>query len=206
LAPPIIHRNFLFLVMDYVCMAFSVSLFLTCSLPGHAQELSQYDRFQLDEGELYWQYNYDCEGDMDSVRQSVEQMLKSKAFTFHVIRSKNEYSGKLNHYTVYPKRYGRTYLNTPKMYWDGEWSGNFVVEVGQGHYTVIVYALRYKSETQSVGHYKPEKIRTGNYIDDVTTDNKQNFLKSEFLNLSLMSLSLKDNFDIKNTSPPRKDQ
>jgi hypothetical protein len=187
-------------------MAFSVSVFLTCSLPGHAQDLSQYDRFHLDEGELYWQYNYDCEGDTDSVRQSVEQMLKSKAFTFDVIRSKNEYSGKLNHYTVYPKRYGRTYLNTPKMYWDGEWSGNFVVEVGQGYYTVTVYALRYKSETQSVGHYKPEKIRTGKYIDDVTSDNKQNFLKSEFLNLSLMSLSLKDNFDIKNTSLPRKDQ
>ena len=74
-----------------------------------------------------------------------------------------------------------------------------MVEVGDGHYFVTVYALQYKSETQSVGHYKPEKIRTGPYIDAVTTNKKLSFLKSEFLNLSLMSLSLKDNFDLKNT-------
>lgn len=188
--------------MDYPRLTLLFWFILTYAAQSYAQELSQYDRFQLDEGELYWQNNYACQGDADSVRQAVEQMLQSRAFTFHVVRGKDAYSGKMNHYQVNPKRYGRTYSNTPKMYWDGEWSGKFMVEVGDGHYSVTVYALQFKSETQGVGHYSPEKIRSGPYIDAVTTNNKQSFLKSEFLNLSLMSLSLKDNFDLKNIVTP----
>lgn len=191
--------------MDYPRITLLFWLILAHSFLSHAQELSQYDRFQLDEDELYWQNHYDCPGNADSVLYAVEQMLKSSDFTYNVIRGKDAFSGKLIHYKVDPKRYGRTYLNTPKMYWDGEWSGQFVVDVSTGHYSVTVYALQFKSETQSVGHYKPEKIRTGLYIDAVTVNKRQSFLKSEFLNLSLMSLSLKNNFDIKNTITPQDD-
>jgi hypothetical protein len=184
--------------MDNTRTTFLLALILMCSMDGRGQEISQYDRFQLLEGELYWQHNYEYQGNADSVRQAVEKMLKSRDFTFSVIRNTEGIGGKINHYKVNPKKYGRTYTNTPKMYWDGEWSGKFVVEVGQGHYLVTVYDLEFKSETQSVGHYKPEKVRTGRYIDAVTT-NKQSFLKSEFINLSLISLSLKDNFDLKDS-------
>jgi len=162
----------------------------------HSQELSQYDRFQLYGEELYWQYDYKCPGNADSIRQAVEHMLTSRSFTFHVVRNKYEYSGNLNHYRVNPKQYGRTYLNTPKMYWDGEWSGKFIVDVGDGYYSVTVYDLQHQTKTQSVGHYNPGKVRTGQYVDDVTIHNRLSLNKSEFINLSLMSLSLKDNFDI----------
>jgi len=182
--------------MDHFQLTILVCLLFTCSVLSHAQEIAQYDRFQLSEGELYWQSNYECSGDADSVRLAVEQMLTSRSFTFHVVRNKHEYGGQLNHYRVNPKQYGRSYLNTPKMYWDGEWSGKFVVEIGDGYYSVTVYDLQHKTKTQSVGHYKPEKIRTGKYVNDVTVHNRQGLLKSEFPNLSLMSLSLKDNFDI----------
>ena len=192
--------------MDYFRLTSLTCLIFMSTLLSHAQEISQYDRFQLNEGELFWQYSYAYPGDADSVQLVVEQMLKSRSFTFNVIRGKDAYSGTLNHYTVNPKRYGRTYLNTPKMYWDGEWGGKFVVDVRDDHYVVTVYALNFKSETQSVGHYKPEKIRSGQYIDAVSTNNRQSLLKSEFLNLSLMSLSLKDNFDIQNTDSKKTNQ
>lgn len=188
--------------MEYPRSTLLVWLVLLCSIQGHAQEISQYDRFQLQESELYWQNNYVYTGDTDSLRGAVEKMLKLRDFTFSVIRNKEGYAGKINHYKVNPKRYGRTYTNTPKMYWDGEWSGKFSVEVGEGHYLVTVYDIQFKSETQSVGHYKPEKVRTGLYINEVAT-NKKSFLKNEFTNLSLMSLSLKDNFDLKNTVIPQ---
>lgn len=176
-------------------------LFLMQSTLSHSQELSQYDRFQLFEGELYWQYDYRFQGRADSIQQAVETMLTSRSFTFHVVRNKQEYSGELNHYRVNPKQYGRNYINTPKMYWDGEWSGKFVVRIGEGYYSVTVYDLQHQTKTQSVGHYKPEKIRNGKYVDDVTVHNRQGLLKSEFINLSLMSLSLKDNFDINIMNP-----
>lgn len=188
--------------MKYPRFTLLSCLVLLFSIQGRAQEISQFDRFQLQEGELYWQHNYEYTGNADSVRQAVEKMLKSRDFTFSVIRGQEGYSGKINHYKVNPKKYGRTYSNTPKMYWDGEWSGKFVVEVGKDHYLVTVYDLQFKTETQPVGHYKPEKVRAGLYIDAVAT-NKQSFMKSEFTNLSLMSLSLKDNFDLKNTVIPQ---
>src|SRR5689334_7776896 len=173
--------------MNYLRVSLFSLFVLLLFMDGHAQEISQYDRFQLQEKELYWQHNYVSQGKTDSVRQAVEKMLKSRDFTFSVIRSKNGFSGKINHFKVNPKRYGRTYSNTPKMYWDGEWSGKFTIEVGDGHYLVTVYDLQFKSKTQSVGHYSPEQVREGNYIDAVTT-NRQSFLKSEFMNLSLISL------------------
>jgi hypothetical protein len=174
----------------------ALSLIWFVSIDGHAQEIAQYDRFQLQEGELFWQHNYVYPGSADSVRLAVEKMLKSRDFTFSVVRGKDGFTGKINHYKVNPKKYGRTYTNTPKMYWDGDWSGKFMIEVAQGHYQVTIYDLQFKSETQAVGHYRPEKVRTGNYLDAVTTANKKSFVKSEFINLSLISLSLKDNFDL----------
>jgi hypothetical protein len=188
--------------MDYGRLSLVLWFSLSPLLFSYAQEISQYDRFQLAEGELYWQNSYPCDGDADSIRHMVEQMVQSRTFTYDVVRGKEGYRGKLKHYGVHPKQYGRTYLNTPKMYWDGEWSGQFHIEIGDGYYSVTVFDLHYKSETQSVGHYTPEKIRSGSYIDDVTTNNRQSFLKSEFPNLSLMSVSIKDNFDYAYVVPP----
>ena len=186
--------------MDYARIAL-LFYFVVVPLLSYSQDIQQYDRFQLQEGELYWQNNFECPGKVDSIRLAVERMLQSRSFTFDVKRAKDGYRGKLSHYHVNPKQYGRTYSNTPKMYWDGEWSGNFFIEIHEGYYSVVVYDLQFKTETQAVGHYKPEKIREGSYVDAVTNNNKQNFLKSEFLNLTLMSVSLKDNFDIQYVVP-----
>lgn len=181
--------------MNYLRVNLFVLLLSLSPTLIHAQEISQYDRFQLQESELYWQHDYAHPGNADSVRQAVEKMLKSKDFTYSIVRGKTGFTGKINHFNVNAKKYGRTYANTPKMYWDGEWSGKFMVEVGPGHYQVTIYEIQYKSDTQAVGHHQPEKVRSGNYIDAVTT-NKKSFLKSEFTNLSLISLSFKDNFDL----------
>ena len=186
--------------MDYVRAAF-VFFLVVIPLLCYSQDISQYDRFQLQEGELYWQNNFEYPGKVDSIRKAVEHMLQSRSFTFDVKRNKEGYSGKLKHYHVNPKQYGRTYINTPKVYWEGEWTGKFFIEIHEGYYSVVVYELEYKSETQAVGHYKPEKIRAGPYVDAVTNNKKQNFLKNEFPNLSLMSVSLKDNFDLKYVVP-----
>lgn len=188
------------------CVRTAALLFCLFVLPlvCYSQDISQYDRFQLQEGELYWRYNFEYPGKVDSIRKAVEQMLQARSFTFDVKRGKEGYSGKLNHYHVHPKQYGRTYSNTPKMYWDGEWSGMFFIEIHEGSYSVIIYDLQFKTETQAVGHYKPQKIRAGSYVDAVTNNNKRNFLKSEFLNMTLMSVSLKDNFDLQYVVP--KDQ
>lgn len=191
--------------MVYRCAPLVFWFLILQTALSHSQELSRYDRFQLYGGELYWQHDYECLGKADSIQQAVEHMLISRSYTFDVVRNKREYSGKLNHYRVNPKRYGRNYFNTPKMYWDGEWSGKFVVDVRDGYYSVTVYDLEHQTETQSVGHYKPDKVRTGLYVDDVTIHNRQQLDKSEYSNLSLMSLSLKDNFDL-NVMTPQNDQ
>lgn len=170
------------------------------SLEATSQEFMKYDLFQLERDELYWRNAYEYSGTADDLRPLVVQMLKSKFFTFNVIRNETGYNGEIRHYAVDCKRYDRTYLNTPRMYWDGEWTGKFKVEVLPNQYRVTVYALYFEKMEQSVGYYRNEKPVKGRYIDVVTRKNKRSFRKSEFSNLELMSLSLKDNFDIKYTS------
>ncbi len=184
----------------FVRMSFCF-LFVSFLLPLEAtsQELTKFDLFQREGDELYWRNMYEYSMAADDLRPRVVQMLKSKFFTFNVIRNATGYNGEIRHYTVDCKRYDRTYLTTPRMYWDGEWTGKFTVEVLPNQYRVTVYALYFEKMEQSVGYYRNEKPIKGRYIDAVTRKNKSGFRKNEFSNLALMSLSLRDNFDIKNT-------
>lgn len=171
-------------------------LFILTTAFSFFAEAQQYDHFEVDKDELYWRYTYSYSGSQDILRAEIVPLLKSKFFTFNVTRNEAGYSGEIKHYKVDCKRYGRTYLNTPRMYWEGEWTGKFIVEVMNNSYTVTVYALYYEKMEQSVGYHRTEKPVKGRYIDAVTKKNRTNFKKNEFSNLAMMSLSLKDQFDI----------
>ncbi len=173
----------------------------------HAQDesgISRYELFRVEQNDLYWSHTYQFKGSADSLRREVVQMLKSKFFTFNVIRNENGYNGEIKHYKVDCKRYHRTYYNTSRMYWYGEWTGKFVVEVLDNFYRVTVYAL-YAEKFQPAGNNnRGQKLITGRYIESVTKKDRKTFRKHEYANLDLMSLSLKDAFDIRNTVVPNK--
>jgi len=170
---------------------------------GNAQsEIPRYNQFEIKGEDVVWRNSYPIAGSVDSVRHAVVQMLKSKFFTFNVIRNEAGYNGELQHYKVDCRKYGRTYFNTPRIYCDGEWTGKFIVDVFQGHYTVTVYALYYERMVQSTGYYRTEKLAKGRYYDNVVTKQKS-FRKSEFTNLTLMGTSLQDDFNVRNTVPVR---
>lgn len=164
---------------------------------AQAQDIVKYDLFQIEGDELYWRKTYPYSGLPENLRPEVVGMLKSKFFTFSVVRNEAGYIGEIKHYSVDCKRYGRTYLNTPRMYWDGEWTGKFIVEILDNQYRVSVYALYFEKMEQSVGYYRNEKPVKGRYIDAVVRKDRRSFKKGEFSNLDLMDLSLSDNFDIK---------
>lgn len=167
---------------------------------AQAQDIVKYDLFQIDGDELYWRKTYFYSGPQENLRPEVVGMLKSKFFTFNVVRNEAGYIGEIRHYSVDCKRYGRTYLNTPRMYWDGEWTGKFIVEIQDNQYRVSVYALYFEKMEQSVGYYRNEKPVKGRYIDAVVRKDRRSFKKGEFSNLDLMDVSLGDNFDIKQKS------
>ena len=169
-------------------------LLVSCSCFGQVE--TKYNQFEIKAGDLVWKNTYHYEGKKDSLRAAVVQMLKSKFFTFNVIRNEAGYNGELKHYNVNCKQYGRTYFNTPRMYWEGEWSGKFIVEVTDYSYQVIVYALYYETMEKSTGYYKTEKEVKGRYIDAVTKKKQSILRKSEYANLALLSLSLKEAFNI----------
>lgn len=175
-------------------------VFLASSLTISAAA-QQYDLFEIRDSELYWHNTYKYTGSADSLRREVVQMLKSKFFTFNVIRNEAGYNGELRHYKVDCRKYGRHFFTTPRMYWEGEWTGKFVVEIFDDHYRVTVYAL-YAEKVEKTGYYKTERVTQGRYLDVVSRKDKSDFKRSEHHNLALMSLSLKDNFDIKNTVSP----
>jgi hypothetical protein len=162
----------------------------------------QYELFQVEKNDIYWSYTYNFRGNADSLRREVVQMLKSKFFTFNVIRNETGYNGELKHYKVDCKRFGRNYYNTPRMYWYGEWTGKFIVEVLDNHYRVTVYALYAEKFQPATNNNRGQIITTGRYIEAVTKKDRITFKKSEYANLDLMSLSLKDAFDIRNTVVP----
>ncbi len=165
------------------------------ALAADAQAVKKYNLFQLEGNDVLWHNTYPFTGPPEDLRPLVVQMLKSKFFTFNVVRNEAGYVGEIQHFKVDCKRYGRTYLNTPRMYWDGEWTGKFVVKVFADRYEVTVYALYAEKIEQNVGYYKGEKSVSGRYVDIVTKKGK-GFRKSEYNNLDLLSLSLKDSFDI----------
>jgi len=176
---------------------FSVLCLLTAT---HTQVTGQkFDHFEVESDELYWRFDFEYKGSRDSLRKEVVQMLKSKFFTFNVTRNEVSYTGEIMHYQVNCEKYGRTYFNTPRMYWDGEWTGKFVVDVFDNIYRVTIYALYYEKMERSTGYYRTERPVRGRYIDAVLKKNKTEFKKGEFSNMQMMSVALKDDFDIRNT-------
>lgn len=165
----------------------------------------KYDLFEVEGDDLFWRYTYTYTGPADSLRRMVVSMLKSKKFTQNVIRNEIGYNGELRHYQVDCRRYGRTYSNTPRIYWDGEWSGKFVVEVRDNQYRVSIYALYFENTARSVTHYRNELPRKGFYIKEVLKKSKTDFKKSALADMALMSLALKDQFDIRQYNPAVKD-
>lgn len=171
-------------------------LLLGYSNVAGAQIVGKYDQFEIIDDDMVWTNTYSQPGSRDSVRAAVVQMIKSKFFTFNVIRNETGYNGEIKHYTINCKKYGRSYINTPKMYWEGEWSGKFKVEVTDNYYKVTVYALYYESTRPSGGYYKTQETVKGRFITAVTKKNKLVFRKRELANISLMSISLKDEFSL----------
>lgn len=172
---------------------------LFCFAEASSQDLTKYDKFELKEGELVWQNIYVCSGNQDSVRSAVVQMLKSKFYTFNVIRNELGYNGELRHYRVDCKKYGRTYFNTPRIYCDGEWTGKFILEIKDHAYRVTVYALYYESVRMNSDYLRTERVVKGLYLDAVTKRKRTVFQKKELHNLSLMSFSLKEEFGLEST-------
>jgi hypothetical protein len=190
-------RNILLLIMTSAALAG-----LAQPAPENPGTESRYELFRVENEDIYWSNTYNFTGTADSLRREVVQMLKSKFFTFNVIRNETGYNGELKHYKVDCKRYGRSYYNTPRMYWYGEWTGKFIVEVLDNYYRVTVYAL-YAEKFQPAGNNnRGTRITTGRYIEAVTKKDRITFKKAELAHLDLMSLSLKDAFDIRNTVVP----
>jgi len=194
-----IRATFLFHKTDRSIPFLVLLLVMLCaSINAQSQ---QYDLFEITGGDVYWRNNYEYSGNVDSLRREVVQMLKSKFYTFNVIRNQTGYNGEINHYVVDCRRYGRRYGNTPRIYWDGEWTGKFIVDVYDNSYRVTVYAL-YAEKVERTGYYKNESVKRGRYIDIVTKKDKSGFLKGELHNMKLLSMSLKDQFDIRKTVIP----
>jgi len=166
---------------------------------------TRYDQFEIKNGDLVWTNTYRYEGKQDSLRAAVVQMLKSKYYTFNVIRNEIGYNGELKHYKVDCKKYGRSYINTPRLYWEGEWTGKFKVEVADQYYQVTVYALYYESMQKSTDYYKTDRLIKGRFIDAVTKKRNTLLRKNEFQNLALMGLSLKDAFRLLRTNSQESD-
>lgn len=183
-------------MLRFIAISILILLISAAATPALAQK---YDYFEVENNDLVWRYTFDYVGSTDSLRKEVVQMLKSKFFTFNVTRNEVGYMGEINHYKVNCKQYGRTYYNTPRMYWDGEWTGKFKVEVVDNHYMVTIYALYYEKMEQSIGYYRTEKPVKGRYIDAVTKKHQTTFKKSELPNMVMMSVGLRNDFDIKNT-------
>ena len=187
------------------CRNFILLLMVVGSIEGFSQGESKYESFRLEQNDLYWTNTFNYHGSADSLRREVVQMLKSKFYTFNVIRNETGYNGELKHYRVDCRRFGRSYYNTPRMYWYGEWTGKFIVDVMDNYYRVTVYALYAEKFLPAANNNRGQRITTGRYIEAVTKKDRMTFKKGEYANLDLMSLSLKDAFDIRNTVVPTED-
>jgi hypothetical protein len=168
-------------------------------------QAQKFDLFEIENDELIWRYTYEYEGEQDSLKREVVSMLKSKIFTQQVVRNELGYSGELKHYLVDCKRYGRTYQNTPLIYWDGEWSGKFVIEVRDNRYHVTIYGLYFENKVQPSAHYPIKTPRKGYYVKEVWKKGRPEFKKSVLPDIALISLSLRDAFDIKKYTSPMKE-
>jgi hypothetical protein len=159
---------------------------------------TKYDLYELRADDLFWRNIYYHQGNRDSIRVAVVQLLKSKFFTFNVVRNEAGYSGEIRHYKIDYQKYGRNYLNTPRMYTEGEWTGKFMIEVSDGYYQVTIYALHVQAPERATGYYKTEKTVRSRYIDVVTKRSRSTLKRNELNNMSLLSLDLKFNFSLEN--------
>lgn len=166
------------------------------------QDRKSYNFFSIKGEDLYWSYTYQYKGSRDSLRGEIVPMLKSKYYTFNVFKTETGYNGEINHYKVNAKKYGRTYLNTDRMYWTGEWSGKFIIEVLDNMYRVTVYGLYGEVVQKNPANFRQERVVKGRYYDIVTRADGKTFRRSELNNMQLMGISLKDEFDIRNTVSP----
>ncbi len=162
----------------------------------------KYERFEIKNDELIWQHTYNYNGLQDSLRREVVSMLKSKIFTQHVIRNELGYNGELRHYHVDCKRYGRKYNNTPLIYWSGEWSGKFVIEVADDGYRVTIYGLYFENKPQQISRHQTNNPRKGYFINEIWKKGEPKFKKSKLEDIKLMSIGLRDDFDITNYVSP----
>jgi hypothetical protein len=162
----------------------------------------KYDLFEVINDELIWQYTYKYNGPQDSLRREVVSMLKSKIFTQHVVRNELGYAGEIRHYQVDCKRYGRKYNNTPLIYWSGEWSGKFVIEVADNGYRLTIYAWYFENKPQQISRNQTSTPRKGFYINEIWKKGHPKFQKNKLDDMILMSKSLRDAFDITQYTSP----
>lgn len=178
-----------------------VSLCSTIICPGQNGPTT-YDAFQLQNGELYWKNKYEFKGTAEELQRALSEFLRTKSFTSNVIRNENGFYGELRNFKVDCKRYGRRYFNTPHIYWDGYWSGKFKLEAVPNGYQVVVYWLFVEQNSTPAPHARKSQVTKGPYVDFVTDKDKSSLKKSELHNLLLMSLNLKDEFDLAKSAPP----
>ena len=181
-------------------LLFLIILFLASLAKGQ-----KYDQFEVSNNELGWEYTYEYGGTQDSLRREVVSMLKSKIFTQNVVRNELGYNGEIRHYQVDCPRYGRNYKNTPLIYWSGEWSGKFVIEVRDDKYRVTIYGLYFENKQQASARYPNNSVRKGYYINEIWKKGRSEFKKNTLADISLMSISLRDAFDIRQYVSPVKD-
>jgi hypothetical protein len=182
---------------------YRLMFFLLLSVMLSNKLLAQkYEFFEIRNNELVWQYTYEFPGTQDSIRREVVSMLKSKIFTQQVVRNELGYNGELRHYKVDCERYHRKYNNTPLIYWSGEWSGKFVIEITDNHYRVTIYGLYFENKPQQVSRFQTNPGRKGYYTEEVWKKGSPHFKKNKFEDMTFMSISLRDAFDIKQYSSP----
>jgi len=165
----------------------------------------KFDLFEIENNELIWQHTYVYQGPQDSLRREVVSMLKSKIFTQQVVRNELGYNGEIRHYQVDCNRYGRKYNNTPLIYWSGEWSGKFVIEVADNGYRVTIYGLYFENKPQQISRHQTNIPRKGFYVNEIWKMGDPHFKKSKLDDIKFMSLSLRDDFDITKYVSPLKD-
>jgi hypothetical protein len=175
---------------------YSLFFLILLAQTGMTQPIEKYDLWQLEEGELFWSFTYTLTGKADSILQITERMIRASPFAYSIVRSGKGFYGELRNYTVDCKRYSRNQTNTPSIYWNGTWTGKFTIDVDENQYRVIVYALHYEKPEPTEWYHKKARTTKGSYVKWVT-NRKNQLKKQEFSNLALMSMSLKDSFDLR---------
>ena len=135
----------------------------------------KYDFFEIEDGELIWRYTYSYGGSEDSLRSEIVSMIKSKMFTRNVQRNPIGNSG---------------------IGYVGEIE-HYTVE-----YRVTIYGLYFESQVQVSSPHEKKTTRKGPYIKEVWQKGHPNFKSGVLNDLTLMSMSLRDSFDITKYSTP----